>query len=183
MHKIYCILGRTASGKTSITRGVAKALNMTALKSYTTRALRDNETIETSDHIHIDPDTVEKYRKDMIAYTERVGYCSFACRKQLLEADFYVINPASFYELKENTKDMDIELIPIYITTPFGLCSGWAKKRGDLLTWKANYDKEYDEFSQFEKSGMIYYRVLNDGTIEEAVRKMVNIIEKERKKI
>lgn len=40
---------------------------------------------------------VEKYRNDMIAYTERVNYCSFATKQQILDNDFYIINPTGYY--------------------------------------------------------------------------------------
>ena len=82
MHTLYCILGRTSSGKSSIAKEAAKKLNMTVLKSYTTRSMRPGETVDNSDHIFISPDDVEKYKPNMVAYTDRVGYCSFATKEQ-----------------------------------------------------------------------------------------------------
>lgn len=35
-HKIFCILGRSASGKSTIAKEVAKQLGLTVVKSYTT---------------------------------------------------------------------------------------------------------------------------------------------------
>lgn len=52
MHTVYCIIGRTASGKSTITRLAANKLGMTILKSYTTRNKRKGEEIN-SDHIFI----------------------------------------------------------------------------------------------------------------------------------
>ena len=49
-HTVYCILGRTSSGKSTITRLAAKELNMVVLKSYTTRDKRKGEELN-SDHI------------------------------------------------------------------------------------------------------------------------------------
>ena len=180
MHTVYCILGRTSSGKSEIVRQAAKKLNMKVLKSYTTRARRENETEEDSDHIFIHSDEVEKYRPDMVAYTDRVGYCSFATKEQLLNSDFYVINPTGYYELKLKTKDMDIKFVPIYITVPYRTLIERAKKRGDFETWKENYIKESEEFSQFEKSNLIDYRILNDGDIEDSVNKLIRIINKDK---
>ncbi len=51
-HTVYCILGRTSSGKSTITRLAAKELNMVVLKSYTTRDKRKGEELD-SDHIFI----------------------------------------------------------------------------------------------------------------------------------
>ena len=43
-HKIFCIIGRSASGKSTITNNVANKLGMKILKSYTTRTMRKEET-------------------------------------------------------------------------------------------------------------------------------------------
>lgn len=183
IHTVYCVLGRTGSGKSTITKEAAKQLNMNILRSYSTRQyLRQGETKENSDHILISPDEVEKYRNDMIAYTERVGYCSFATKQQLLDNNFYIINPTGYYELKLKTKDMDIELVTIMVNVPFSELRKRAKKRGDYDAWQANYIKESEEFSSFEKSNLIDYFVLNDRSLEESVAKMVRVINKDKAK-
>lgn len=182
IHTVYCVLGRTGSGKSTVTKEAANKLNMKVLKSYTTRQRRENETDENCDHTFISPDEVEKYRNDMIAYTDRVGYCSFATKQQLLDNDFYIINPTGYYELKLKTKDMDVELVTIMVNVPYNDLRQRAKKRGDYDAWQANYIKESEEFSSFEKSHLIDYFVLNDRSIEESVAKMVRVINKDRAK-
>lgn len=182
IHTVYCVLGRTGSGKSTITKEAANKLNMKVLKSYTTRQRRENETNENCDHTFISPDEVEKYRNDMIAYTERVGYCSFATKQQLLDNDFYIINPTGYYELKLKTKDMNVELVTIMVNVPYNDLRQRAKKRGDYDTWQANYIKESEEFSNFEKSHLVDYFILNDRSIEESVAKMVRIINKDNAK-
>lgn len=169
-------------GKSVITNKVAQKLDMKILKSYTTRAMRKGETESNSDHIFILPEHVDQYRDDMVAYTDRVGYCSFATRQQLFNSDFYIINPTGLYELKLKTKNMDIELIPVYINVPYRQNLENAKKRGDIESWKANYEKENEEFKSFEHSDLIRYRILNNGTIDQAADKLMGIIEKERNK-
>lgn len=182
IHTVYCVLGRTGSGKSTVTKEAARQLNMKVLKSYTTRQRRENETDENCDHIFISPDEVEKYRNDMIAYTERVGYCSFATKQQLLDNDFYIINPTGYYELKLKTKDMNVKLVTIMVNVPFSELRKRAKKRGDYDAWQANYIKESEEFSNFEKSHLVDYFILNDRSLEESVAKMVRIINKDRTK-
>lgn len=179
IHTLYCIIGKTGSGKTTITKNVADKLNKKILKSYTTRNRRNNETDENADHTFIIPDEVEQYRADMVAYTDRVGYCSFATKQQLMDADFYIINPSGYYELQTNTKDMDIRLVTIYITTPIRILENRVKKRGDFETWKENYINESEEFSHFEKSNMIDYRMLNDRDIDAATEKLITIMDKD----
>lgn len=181
IHKLFCVIGRTAVGKSTITHEVAKKMGLRVLKSYTTRAMRQNETEEKSDHTFISPDEVEQYRDDMVAYTDRVGYCSFMTKQQIMESDLCIINPSEFYELKLKTKDLPIELVPIYITVPYSVNMANAKSRGNVEEWKLNYEKENAEFSDFEKSNMIYYRILNDTSIDHAVAKMTRILEKKMK--
>lgn len=183
IHTVYCVLGRTGSGKSTVTKEAAKQLNMSILRSYSTRQyLRQGETKENSDHILISPDEVEKYRNNMIAYTDRVGYCNFATKQQLLDNDFYIINPTGYYELKLKTKDMDIELVTIMVNVPYNDLRKRAEKRGDYDSWQANYIKESEEFSNFEKSHLVDYFVLNDRSIKESVAKMVRVINKDRAK-
>lgn len=183
IHTVYCVLGRTGSGKSTVTKEAAKQLNMNILRSYSTRQyLRQGETKKNSDHILISPDEIEKYHNDMIAYTDRVGYCNFATKQQLLDNDFYIINPTGYYELKLKTKDMDVNLVTIMVNVPFSELRKRAKKRGDYDAWKANYIKESAEFSNFEKSNLIDYFVLNDRSLEESVAKMVRVINKDRAK-
>ena len=183
IHTVYCVLGRTGSGKSTVTKETAKQLNMNILRSYSTRQyLRQGETKEKSDHTLISPDEVEKYRNDMIAYTDRVGYCNFATKQQLLDNDFYIINPTGYYELKLKTKDMDIELVTIMVNVPYNYLRQRARKRGDYDAWNANYIQESEEFSSFEKSNLVDYLILNDGNIEESVAKMVRVINKDKAK-
>ena len=184
LHTVYCVLGRTSSGKSTIVRQAAEKLNMKVLKSYTTRERRANETDDNADHTFINALDVEKYKHDMVAYTDRVGYCNFATKNQLLESDFYIINPFGFLQLKEilNKLDIDIQLVSIFITTPYRTLIERAKKRGDFESWKENYIKESEEFYQFEKSNLIDYRILNDGDIDDSVEKMVRIINKHKSK-
>lgn len=179
MKKVFCILGRSSSGKSSLSRKVAEDLGLNILKSYTTRPPRDGETKEESDHIFIDSSEVEKYRDDMIAYTKINGYEYFATKQQLLECDFYVIDPIGFYELQLKTKSMDIELVPIYITVSKKVAIQRAKKRGDNMeVFNQRYEDENKQFTDFEHSNLIWYRVLNHDSYEEGVEKLKRIIKK-----
>ena len=58
-----------------------------------------------------------------------------------------------------------------------------AEKRGDYDAWQANYIKESEEFSSFEKSHLVDYFILNDRSIEESVAKMVRVINKDKVKL
>lgn len=80
--KIFCIIGRTSSGKTSLAKEVAKQLNLKVVKSYTTRPLRPGETESESDHYFISEKDYPKYKNDIVAYTEINGYRYFTTEKE-----------------------------------------------------------------------------------------------------
>lgn len=175
-HKLFCIIGRTGSGKSTITKLVAEDMHLNVLKSYTTRNMRPTETEESADHIFISPDQVEQYREDMVAYTDRVGYCSFATKSQLLNSDLYVIDPSGYEELVQNTQDMSLELVPIYVYTPMQTIIQRVKERGDIDTWEQNFAKENDAFTTFEDSDLFEYIVVNDISIKKSIAIMKQVI-------
>ena len=179
MHTVFCIIGRTASGKSTIVNAVAKDLNLKILKSYTTRARRQNEIGGNCDHTFISADDVDKYRDDMVAYTERAGYCSFATKEQLMNNDIYIINPSGFSDLIESTKDIsDIRLVDIWIDCDSDQLIARSKSRSNSDNWKENYDKEETEFAKiypnidYDKS----WHVDNNQYISAAINHMKQII-------
>ena len=44
MHKLFCIIGRTGSGKSTLVKKAANELGLKILKSYTTRPMRESES-------------------------------------------------------------------------------------------------------------------------------------------
>lgn len=179
MHKLFCIIGRTGSGKSTLVKKAANELGLKILKSYTTRPMRESESIENSDHIFISPDDVGKYRNDMVAYTERVNYCSFATKQQIMNADLYIINPSGYKELLKSTEKMDVELIPILITTPLINIMARTQDVRDPETWMRNYLDENNEFTIFEHSNDAKYVIENHKDIYYAYEILELIINQE----
>lgn len=179
MHKLFCIIGRTGSGKSTLVEKAANELGLKILKSYTTRPMRESESIENSDHIFISPDEVGQYRDDMVAYTERVNYCSFAIKQQIMNSDLYIINPSGYKELLKSTEKMDVELIPILITTPLINIMFRTQDVRDPETWMRNYLNENNEFTIFEHSNDAKYVIENNTDIYYAYEILELIINQE----
>lgn len=179
MHKLFCIIGRTGSGKSTLVKKAANELGLKILKSYTTRPMRESESIENSDHIFISPDEVKKYRNDIVAHTERVNYCNFATKQQIMNADLYIINPSGYKELLKITKKMDVELIPILITTPLINIMFRTQNVRDPETWMRNYLDESNEFTIFEHSNDAKYVIENNKDIYYAYEILELIINQE----
>lgn len=179
MHKLFCIIGRTGSGKSTLVKKAANELGLKILKSYTTRPMRESESIENSDHIFISPDEVGQYRDDMVAYTERVNYCNFATKQQIMNADLYIINPSGYKELLKSTEKMDVELIPILINTSLISIISRVQESRNLETWMRNYLDERNEFTIFEHSNDAKYVIENNKDIYYAYEILELIINQE----
>lgn len=181
-HKVFLIVGRTASGKTSLAKEASKKLNLKLLKSYITRPMRNGE-IADADHTFIEPDKVDLYKDRMIAYTDKIDqYVRFATIDQLLDSDLYIIDPSGIDYLRTcKFKELkDIELIEIYIRVPYTKAIHYALKRGDSLdAFQQRYDSESKQFSYYEHHQQLKYHILNDGDFNDTYNKLENIIKKE----
>lgn len=179
---VFLIIGRSAVGKSEITKQAAKSLGMNILKSYCTRPRRPNEIGEDVDHIFITPDEVEQYKDDMVAYFKREDAELFATKTQVKECDFYIINPDGVKQLKAHNIP-DVRFVEIYIRVPKVLQQQRAIQRGDEHEVFFNrYNEENEQFLEYEKSYEFDYHILNNTSIDEAVEKLCNIVKKEIEK-
>lgn len=182
--KLFCIIGRTSSGKTSLTKEVAKQLNLKVVKSYTTRPIRPGEIEEESDHYFISEDDYPKYQRDIIAYTEINGYRYFATKKELDKSDIYVIDPKGLYELLYwySIRKIQTQPIPIYIYLPDPLGYIRACDRGDNMeVWLKRNKSEDGQFKDFEaivEDTSMYS--INNNIFEDSIERLKNIIAKEQ---
>lgn len=155
MKKLFCIIGRSASGKSSLTKTVAKDFGLKVVKSYTTRPMREGETEQNSDHYFISDDEVKFYKNQMIAYTEINGYEYFTTINVLKQSDIYVIDPEGYQYLLKNLEKYHIKmkLIPIYIKLTRDELFARANKRGDdMNVYRKRYKNENSQFTVFEKT-------------------------------
>lgn len=188
-HKVFLIIGRTATGKSTISKKVANKLGLTVLKSYTDRPKRRGETDENSDHTFIsvsEADEMLSHPEQIVASTDSVanGYRYFSTVNQVLNADFYVIDPIGVENLKETQHKIqelkDVEFIEVYIRTPYTKQKKNASMRGTSFhEFESRYSQESKQFSQYEKEQKFKYHVLNDNSFDEACEKLENIIMKE----
>lgn len=159
MKKLFCIMGRTCAGKTSLAKAVAESLNMKVVKSYTTRPMREGESEHTSDHIFVSDDEVKLFQGKIAAYTEINGYKYFVTKDMIMNSDIYVIDPDGYKMLTEyvKRKELKIELIPIYIDVDVNDQERRYRARGNTREqfWE-RYKSEAEQFSKFEKEMNTY---------------------------
>lgn len=109
MKPLYLIVGKSASGKTTVAEFLEKEKDMKSLQSYTTRKPRyEGET----GHTFISDEEFDKL-ENIIAYTEYHEHRYCCTQEQLDDADLYVIDPPGVETLlkKYNNKDRDVCII------------------------------------------------------------------------
>lgn len=193
MKKLFCIMGRTCSGKTTLAKTVAETLHMKVLRSYTTRPMREGENEYTSDHIFISDDEVKLFQGKIAAYTEINGYKYFVTKDMVMNSDIYVVDPNGYKILVDTVKrkNMKIKLIPIYIDVDVADQERRFRNRGNTRDefWK-RYKSETEQFDKFEEEiddfdcEVYTYRIKNVvfqysvKMIEEYIYNYLSLIEK-----
>lgn len=107
---IFCIIGKTGTGKSTIAKEVSHALNIPIIVSYTSRPKRANEK-EGIDYYYVDNEYFEKNYKDFIdlrEYTVATGEVwKYGIRKNQIQKkkDYIVVVDAQgFYNLSKYFK-------------------------------------------------------------------------------
>lgn len=175
----YLVVGRSGTGKSSIVRAVCAEWNMTYLKSYTTRPMRDDDKMEP-DHIFITEEEVNQYKDDMAAWTEIGGYQYFSTKRLIQDSNFYIIDPAGVEYLKNTCWD-EFDFKVIYVRCNEKIAALRTKDRVNY-SFEDRRCKEDEQFTQFEKRMDWDYHILNNGSFEEGVIKMKSIIERNEHK-
>lgn len=177
----FLIIGRTASGKSSIAKAVCEKIGLNQVISYTTRPRRSKEK-DCVDHIFITEEDIAKYQDDIVAYTEINGYKYFTTYDVLNKSDIYVIDPIGVDNLKLKCGNR-YRFIEIYIRVPKIIASDRAKQRGDKVKdFKTRFESEDTQFREYEHRCTFHYHLRNDRPFEESVEKVCSWIKDELQK-
>ena len=157
-HKLFCIMGETASGKDTLTKKLREDTGMKAIVSYTTRPRRTNEG---DTHIFVDDSVYEQMKDNLAAYTEINGFRYWTTIEQIYDNDIYIIDPNGL-ETLENLGLEDIDLCSIYINVPIDVRLERALYRGDSLEDFFSRNKsEMRQFIQMKAAGGFDYAISN----------------------
>ena len=157
-HKIFCIMGETASGKDTLTKKLCEDTGMKAIVSYTTRPRRTNEG---DTHIFVDDSVYEQMKDNLAAYTEINGFRYWTTIEQIYDNDIYIIDPNGL-EILENLGLEDIDICSIYINVPLEVRLERALYRGDSVEDFFSRNKsEMRQFIQMKAAGGFDYAISN----------------------
>lgn len=176
MKKLFCVVGRTGTGKDSLVDLVCSSLEMKKVKSYTTRERRPGEGDDS--HVFIKPVEIDQFKGRMAAYTKIGEVEYFATIGQVLEGDFYVIDPNGLDDFRErwDFNKFPMSIVVIYITVPKMTQLSRLLGRGDNAE-KSNSRMlaENNQFGEFETKQRMDYTVVNSD-LEQAVLGLQRIV-------
>lgn len=176
MKKLFCVVGRTGTGKDSLVDLVCSSLGMKKVKSYTTRERRPGEG--DNSHVFIKPVEIDQFKGRMAAYTKIGEVEYFATIDQVLEGDFYVIDPNGLDDFRErwDFNKFPMSIVVIYVTVPKMTQLSRLLGRGDNAE-KSNSRMlaENNQFGEFETKQRMDYTVVNSD-LEQAVLGLQKIV-------
>lgn len=186
-NKLFCVVGKSCSGKSTILNDVLSKLDIPVLLSNTTRPKRDNE-IDGVDYNFVDMSTFdEDYKLENILEYDcfridslKQTWVYYTKKSDLLlptTSQIKIVSPTGLSQLMSN-KQLRDNIVSIYIDCPDKL----RQKR--YLTRAISPDNMNDRFSRDEKNFQHLftdYIIINDEnmSIHNASNQLIDIIEKE----
>ena len=144
---LYLLIGRSASGKTTIANILEEKYGYKSVSSYTTRPQRYDGEVG---HIFIDDETFDQLG-ELAGFVEYNGYRYATTMQQVDEADIYVIDPIGTEYLLD--KYVDRPICIIYFDTSIPTRINRMIDRGDSddeIIKRLLQDEEYDWQSRLE---------------------------------
>ena len=186
-NKLFVLVGKSCSGKTTILNEVLSKLEIPVLMSYTTRPPRNGE-IDGKEYKFVDMHTFDNDYKneDILEYdvfridSIKQTWIYYSKKSDLLlpnTSQITILSPTGLAQLMSN-KELKNNIVSIYIDSPDKL----RQKR--YLTRAISPDNMNDRFSRDEKNFQHLftdYIIINDEntSIHEASNQLIDIIEKE----
>lgn len=170
MKYIYLIVGRSGSGKSTITDYIVNSSDLTQVDSYTTRPKRGPDD---KNHTFITEEEFDKL-ENLCAYTEINGYRYGVTSDMIDNNDLYIIDPSGVEYFKKNYNGSKKPFV-IKIDVPEKICKERMLSRGDS---KENVRKRLEEFDTVFDTFRDYdLLVENTGSIEDSATKIIKAIE------
>lgn len=180
MKKIFCIMGKSGAGKSTIINSLCNINdNMIAIKSYTTRGARNEEDKLT--HVFVDDNFYESHKDQAIAvYHSNHGYHSWVDNNSFFDEHFinlYAIDSKEFVNFSKKYKNQ-YKIYGIYLEV-----DEEERKKRLIERGSDNYYSLEEHLSSdfLKKSCLENYDIINITHIDkEQSVKLINNIIKER---
>jgi len=164
---LFCIAGRSGSGKDSIVKALCEQYGWKQVISYATRPRREGEG---NTHIFITEEEANAYSNDFAAFTRIGNFSYFTTNEQINDPSikFYIIDPNGIQWLKANEPERPIFVVYIYVNEK--LAQERALSRGDSLeVYQKRHEAEKSQFSRFEANKEYDVVIHNSMSLASAV--------------
>lgn len=171
---MIALLGKLASGKTTIERLLCEIYNLNRITSYTTRSMRPNETNGIDYHFISDEEFNQKVVNNELAehYTAKNGWHYGIDKKDCKNDTICVVTPEGLQQLEE--KD-DLNIVSIYIKSDKDTRKERAIDRKDFKPEIMRRLKSDDiDFENLEDN--VDYVVENNDELEDTFNEIVQIL-------
>ena len=160
-HVLLCVLGRTGSGKDSVTNKLCDRTGLKAITSYTTRPHRENEG---EAHIFTTEEVYEQMQAEGVvaAYTNIAGYYYWTTIDQLYDNDIYIIDYRGVQTLRELNLP-GIRFVTVFINVPDKVREERAlnQRKDDKVKFRTRNFAEREQFREMLKNADFDYAVSN----------------------
>lgn len=156
---LHLLVGRSASGKTSVASLLEEKYNMSQTQSYTTRPKRYFGEIG---HVFVSDSQFDKL-KNIVGYTEYNGFRYCATQEQLDYADMYVVDVPGVETLLEKYSS-DRPIVVFYFDASIRTRINRMLERGDhdtAVISRLYTDEEFDWHDELNK--LVWNAKNNDG--------------------
>lgn len=161
MHSLLCLIGKTASGKSTLADMLEAKEGYTSIVSYATRPPRsENE----KGHIFVNDDVYNSMKAtNSVAVETQIGpYKYWTTLDQLYENDIYVVDPIGYAQLVALDAP-DLHVFSVYVNTPDAIRSARALdlRQDNASAFRKRDIDEREEFRDFLKYSLFEYAIYN----------------------
>lgn len=164
---LITIIGPSGAGKDTAARILSELTGIPVLVSYTTRPMREGEQ-QGCEHYFVKECTCPK--DQMLAYTQYGGYEYWTEFSQVKDKAIYVIDEDGLRELMKKAKDFDV--VGIYIEA-----NRYVRRMRGVSLERMNRDLLRESLS----ANSYKYRLTNNGSMEDFVRQLREVVERMNK--
>ena len=171
---LIVLVGKSASGKTTLEKYISDNFRYEKIVSHTTRPKRESET-DGVEHYFIDNFTASRMLATIdgiAAYTKIGNYRYFSTIEEVMHSDIYIIDPNGLKNLYLGNNA--IKIIPIYITCNIDVAYKRAVKRGDdIEAFEARVIAESKQFADYKDYA---YKIENNDDLNHLYAQVDTII-------
>lgn len=148
MKYLYCLIGKSGVGKTTIATALYHEFGLKSIDSYTTRPPRSENEIG---HIFLTNEEFEKIKPELVAYTFFDENHYGVTLNQIEESDIYVVDWDGFEYLKNNYKGEKI-IKSIFLNAKNDvLLKRMLKRKNDPLEAQIRINHDKIKFAKIRK--------------------------------